>query len=61
MPYNVTFGRSATLPQDVVFQDGHQQRFDYNSPSDYQKELYVTINDVYNHVIETLEISKVKM
>ena len=44
-----------------IFQDGHQQRFDYNSPSDYQKELCVSINDIYNHVIETPEISKVKM
>ena len=61
MPYNVIFGRSATLPQDVVFQEGHHARFDPTSPSDYQKVLCVTINDIYSHVIENLELSKVKM
>ena len=61
VPYNVVFGRTATLPQDIVFGDFQPDQFDYLSVNDYQQELPITLSDIYKHVIETLEISKRKM
>ena len=62
VPYNnVIFGRSATLPQDITFHDFQPDQFNRLSVNDYQQELPITLSDIYNHVMETLEISKMKM
>ena len=61
VPYNVAFGQTTTLPQDIVFGGFQPDPFKYLSVNDYQQELPIMLSDIYKHAIETLEISKRKM
>ena len=61
IPYNVVFGRSAVLPQDILFQQGKGDNYDLMSPKEYEKEITPLLQDIFDHVITKLEISKEKM
>lgn len=61
IPYNVVFGRSALLPQDISFQHGNPDSGDISSAKDYANELTSLLQDVYDQVISKLEISKRNM
>ena len=61
IPYNVVFGRSAVLPQDVLFQQGNVDNYDLVSPKEYEKDTTSLLRDIFDHVITKLEISKEKM
>ena len=63
VPYNIVFGRSAILPQDIVFESLHQHRdqFDQRFPKEYEEETSSLLREIYSQVITTLALSKEKM
>ena len=61
VPFNVVFGRSTILPQDIVFKDIQSASLEHSSVNVYEQDLRTTLNDIYNLVIESLEISKTNM
>ena len=54
----VPFGRTALLPQNIVFRDVFPDECGHNNANDYQHEVSATLVDVFKHVITTLELSK---
>ena len=61
-PYNVVFGRSPTLPLDILFDHhGRNPLRDVNTATDYSEELNFALRDIFDHVIKNLELSKVRM
>ena len=61
IPFNVVFGRSVLLPQDIIFQDSPSDSLDPSSAIVYEQELRTKLNNIYNLVLESLEISKTAM
>ena len=62
VPYNVVFGRNATLPQDVLLDHNEHPRFaDVTTPAEYSQEVKFAPGDIFNQVIENLQLSKRKM
>ena len=59
--HNVVFGRSAVLPQDILFQKGNVDTYDQVSPKEYEKDITPLLRDIFDHVFSKLEISKEKM
>ena len=62
VPYKVVFARDAILPIDVHFNVGNKgQLTDVITPKEYSDERQSTIQDMYEHVIEHLNLSKESM
>lgn len=61
VPYSTVFGRSAVLPQDIVFQEVPVDEHERLSASDYEEEVTSILSDVYKQVVEALELNKQKM
>ena len=63
VPYNIVFGRSAVLPQDIVFHSVNQDRdqFDQRLPTEYEELTSSLLQDLYSRAITMLELSKEKM
>ena len=62
VPYNVVFGRNAVLPQDILFNHNVPYRLtDVTTPADFSAEVNFALRDIYNKVIENLQLSKAKM
>ena len=60
-PFNVVFGRSARLPVDALLTANQHQFLDVNTPADYAQDRSFALTDIYNTVIENLQLSKIKM
>ena len=58
VPYNVVFGRSAIIPQDIAFDNSIPTRYDEMLPAEFEYVTSSTLTDIFSHVIEALEISK---
>ena len=61
VPYNVVFGRSAILPQDIAFDNSIPTRYDDMLPAEFEYVTSSTLTDIFSHVIEALKISKKTM
>ena len=63
VPYNIVFGRSAVLPQDIVFNSLHPNRdeLDQQLPKEYEEVTSSLLQDIYSQVITSLELSKERM
>ena len=62
MPYEVVFGRAPTLPVDVTFNTKPRDQVeDIVTPREYSDEVEFSLNDVFDSVIEKLQLSKTKM
>ncbi len=61
VPYNVVFGRSAILPQDIVFDNSVPDQHDEILPAEFEYATSSSMKDIFSRVVETLEISKRKM
>ncbi len=61
IPFDVVFGRSAVLPQDVLFDVQHSDEKHSSSVTDYKNDVSCALKDVFANVIKTLELSKEKM
>ena len=61
VPYNVVFGRSAVLPQDISFHHDKVDGYDLVSPKDFELEVTSQLQDFFNYVTAKLEVSKAKM
>ena len=61
--YNIVFGRSVILPQDIAFESLHQHRdqYDQRFPNEYEEETSSLLREIYSQVITTLALSKEKM
>ena len=58
-PYKVVFGRDPVLPIDVRFDMGEKkQLYDAVSAKEYSDERQVTMQEMYDTVIEQLKLSK---
>ena len=60
-PYNVVFGRSARLPVDALLTANQHQFLDVNTTADYAQNGSFALTDIYNTVIENLQLCKIKM
>ena len=60
-PHNVVFGRSARLSVDAFLTANQHQFLDVNTPADYAQDRSFALTDIYNTVIENLQLSKIKM
>ena len=54
VPYNVVFGRSAILPQDVVFDNSEPDQHDEVLPADFEYATSSSMKDIFSQVAETL-------
>lgn len=62
VPYNVVFGRSPVLPIDVEFGTIRQvPGEDVINARDYTDEIGFSLNEVFDHVIKNLKLSKFRM
>lgn len=61
VPYNVVFGRSAILPQDIAFEYSAPDRHDEMLPTEFEYATSSSMKDIFSHVVDALEISKRKM
>ena len=62
VPYNVVFGRTPVLPVDIDFGTKVPTAGeDFVDPVEYQNDMGSILNDVFHHVGEHLQLSKVKM
>ena len=61
IPYNVVFGRSAFLPQDVAFGHAMPDPCDHQSVIDYEHTVSASLNDVFHFVCDTLKVSQLSM
>ena len=61
VPYNVIFGRSAILPQDVAFDNSAPDQHDEVLPADFEYATSSSTKNIFSQVVETLEINKRKM
>ena len=61
IPYEVVFGRSAVLPQDIIFDVVDSENYEQLIPTDYERELRSTLHVVFNEVVKALELSKRQM
>ena len=63
VPYNIVFGRSAVLPQDIVFNSLHPNRdeLDQQLPKEYEEVTSSLLQDIYSQVITSLELSNERM
>ena len=62
VPYNVVFGRRPVLPLDIDF--GTKKAVageEVITPTEYINEVGSVLNDVFNHVVKHLQLSKIKM
>ena len=57
------FGRSAVLPQDIVFNNLNSNRdeFDQQLPKEYEEVTSSLLQDIYSQIIISLELSKERM
>lgn len=62
VPYNVVFGLSPVVPLDDEFSiNRHVLTEDIATTRDYTEEVRVSVNEVFDHVIDHLKLSKIKM
>ena len=62
VPYNVVFGRYPVLPLDIDFGTRRTVAGEESiTPTEYLNEVDGVLNDVFNHVVEHLQLSKIKM
>ena len=61
IPYEVVFGRSAVLPQDIMFDIVDSENHEQLTPAYYEQELRSTLQVVFNQVVKALELSKRQM
>ena len=61
IPYNVVFGRSAILPQGVVFGHAVPDPCDHQLAIDYQHTVSSSLNDLFHLVSNTLKLSQLSM
>ena len=62
VPYSVAFGRNAVLSQNILFD--HNVPYwltDATTPADFSEEVNFALRNIYNKVIENLQLSKTKM
>ena len=60
-PYNVSFGRSARLPVDVLFKHNQFQLSNVNTPAGYAQDRSFVLRDTFDVVIQNLLLNKDKM
>ena len=61
VPYEVVFGRQALLPQDIIFDHGTFDENEQVSVGDYKDETTSVLQDVFDHVVKSLQINKKRM
>ena len=61
VPYNVVFGRSAILSQDIAFYNSVSDKHDEMLPAEFECATSTSTKDIFSHVVNALEISKRKM
>ena len=58
----VVFGRSAILPQDILFNHHeHAHPNDVTTASEYSEDTSFALQDIYDQVLQNLQLSKVSM
>ena len=60
-PYKIVFGRSATLPIDLLFSSGPTNSHTTVTPKQYEEEYGLLLQDIFENVTKYLVISKEKM
>ena len=60
-PYEVVYGRPATLPIDVKMGTSKQLNGEFSTAKDYAKEISCSLQEVYNQVQRNLQINREKM
>ena len=60
VPYDIVFGSSAVLPQDIVFNNFNpkQDQFDQRLPKEYEEITNSLLQYIYSQVITSLELRK---
>ena len=58
--YNVVFGRTPTLPLDVIFGLKSATKLDCVTPREYSEEISPHLKNVFDHVVKYLKLSKMK-
>ena len=62
VPYNVVFGRAPVLPIDIDFGTNRPVAGEDDvSPAEYTNEVDGVLSDMFDHVVERLQLSKIKM
>ena len=62
IPYEVVFGRSVLLPQDILFGlEGQIPLRNTNTAAQYAQEVKVGLQNTYDHVTRHLSVSKERM
>ena len=59
IPYNVVFGCSALLPQDVAFGHAMPDPCDHQSVIDYEHTVSASLNDVFHFVCDSLKVKPI--
>lgn len=59
MPYEVIYGRSPVLPEDVLLGVNEQNNLrDVTNPADYAEELKIVLREIYRQVNQELHITR---
>ena len=58
VPYEVVFGRSVILPQDIMFEVVNIDQHDQSTAANYEQDLRSTLQDTFHQVVKTLQLSK---
>eukprot|EP00795_Rhopilema_esculentum_P000223 gene223-9861_t len=61
IPYHIIFGRSPVLPQDTVFHPKISNEHDHLTATEYLQEVASILRDVFEKVVESLQLNKKKM
>lgn len=58
VPYEVVFGRSVILPQDIMFEVVKIDLHDQSTTANYEQDLRSTLQDTFLQVVKTLQLSE---
>ena len=60
-PFEVVYGRPAVLPQDIIFNVLQPDPHDALSAASYKEEITSELQDIFDQIVKTLQLSKTKM
>lgn len=61
VPFNVVFGRTAVLPQDIVFQNSLHDHFEPISANQHEHSVSKLLQSTFDHVIDALKLNQKTM
>lgn len=61
VPFNVVFGRTAVLPQDIIFQSSLQDHNDPISANEHERSVSKLLQTTFEHVIDALKLNQKTM